>query len=60
MVTRVPVLRVRPQLEGGRYPVTGDVIAFSKRNGTDAVLVFVDLISAFGEAVAVDVEPADL
>jgi len=36
------------------------VIAFSKRNGTDAVLVVVDLFPSFGKAVEVDIEPADL
>jgi starch synthase (maltosyl-transferring) len=36
------------------------VIAFSKRNGNDAVLVVVDLFPAFGKAVGVTIEPADL
>ena len=36
------------------------VIAFSKRNGDDAVLVVVDLFPAFGKAVGIDIEPADL
>jgi starch synthase (maltosyl-transferring) len=36
------------------------VIAFSKRNGVDAVLVVVDLFPSFGKAVSVDIDPADL
>jgi starch synthase (maltosyl-transferring) len=36
------------------------VIAFSKRNGDDAVLVVVDLFPAFGKAVGVDIDPSDL
>jgi starch synthase (maltosyl-transferring) len=36
------------------------VIAFSKRTGDDAVLVVVDLFPAFGRAVGVDIEAADL
>jgi starch synthase (maltosyl-transferring) len=36
------------------------VIAFSKRDGDDSVLVVVDLFPAFGKAVGIDIEPADL
>ena len=36
------------------------VIAFSKRSGDDAVLVVLDLFPAFGKAVGVDIQPADL
>ena len=36
------------------------VIAFSKRDRDDAVLVVVDLFPAFGKAVGIDIEPSDL
>jgi starch synthase (maltosyl-transferring) len=54
-----PALQRLRNLVVHRTDKTG-VIAFSKRSGADAVLVVVDLFPAFGKAVCVDVEPADL
>ena len=59
------VRRAHPALQRLRNVVVhgtdkAGVIAFSKRSGDDAVLVVVDLFPAFGKAVSVDIEPADL
>ena len=59
------VRRAHPALQRLRNLVVhstdkAGVIAFSKRSGDDAVLVVVDLFPAFGKAVGVDIEPADL
>ena len=59
------VRRSHPALQRLRNLVLHDtnqtgVIAFSKRNGDDAVLVVVDLFPAFGKAVGVDIDPSDL